>query len=96
MIKHQVTGNPNIEAEVSFRNSYLDEECFKPMTKSAFYLDQGNTARATTEFTFAAGGCSCGNADCTCGAGGGMIATIRIKATGNPAVIDSFGAVFNE
>ena len=96
MIKHAVAGNPNITAEVSFRNSYLDTEAFKPMTKSAFYLDQGNTARATTEFTFAAGNCNCGNTNCTCGAGGGMIATIRIKATGSPVVIDSFGAVFNE
>ena len=96
IVKHQVSENPAINAEIAFRNSYLEAENFKPMVKTCFYLDQENTARGTTEFVFATSSCSCGGASCTCGAGGGMIATIRIKATGSPVTIDSFAAVFNE
>ena len=96
IVKHQVNKKPVINAEIAFRNSYLEAENFKSMVKTCFYLDQENTARGTTEFIFATSSCSCGGANCTCGAGGGMIATIRIKATGSPVTIDSFAAVFNE
>ena len=93
IVKHQMSGNPNITAEVSFRNSYFDSENFKQMTKTSFYLDQNNTSRATTEFIFN-GSCNCSCESCTCC--GGMIATIRIKATGTPAIIDSLAVIFNE
>ena len=89
-VKHQVSGNLVINAEIALRNSYLESENFKSMLKTCFYLDQESTTRGTTEFVYATSSCSCG------GASGGMIATIRIKATGSPVSIDSFAAVFNE
>ena len=96
VVKHQVSGTPNIKAYVAFRNSFLDSENFVPMTKCAFYIDQNNQDRGSTEFVFTAGRCTCGNANCNCGTHGGSIATIKIIATGSPVVIDSFAAVFNE
>ena len=97
IVKHQLTGEPKINVAVSLRNSLTEDENFIEMTKCKTYSDDLNAGRGSTEYTFVAGRCTCNCANCTCGAkNSGMIATLRITATGSPVSIDSFSAVFNE
>ena len=96
VVKHQLTGEPNIKVEVSLRNSLTEPENFIEMTKGKTYSDDVNAGRGSTEYIFLTGKCTCGCANCICSSQGGMIGTIRITATGAPVVIDSFSAVFNE